>query len=253
MNEPRSNGERYASATVTSDLRMRESGGDVDVIVAAGLVQDGLATALYRLSVEYDAQRAPIDAARRWVGERMSYANALRELAKREQEKGPSRARLMFEAADEAQTCALASLKTEFMLALSAMATLREARERLGAFAYALAAHRRVNLTAEVVAQLAGRTLDAFLEPNCHHCDGRGFSGGGRHEQTGPQLICKPCRGTGTRRVDIGRDAAERRFASHLMMSMDAQMYEVQRAIGRNRRLVTGAKELIARAQAGSG
>ena len=252
--EPRSNGERYSAAIASSDLKLRETGGDLDYIIAAGLVPDGLATALYRLTVEYDAQRAPIEAAQRWVAQRVAFANSLREEARQEaakpeetQERG--RVLALTAAFEEVQRTALAALHTEIILALSAMTTRRDARARLIAFALELAQRSRFNLSAAAVTLLAARILDVFLEPHCAHCDGRGFSGGGRHEHSGPQMICKPCRGTGTRRVDIGRDHAERRFAGHLLMSMDALMYEVQRAIGRNRRLVTVAKERIAQAQ----
>jgi hypothetical protein len=88
------------------------------------------------------------------------------------------------EAADEAQRSALASLRTEFVLALSAMTTLREARERLSVFALELARRRRVKFDETAVAYLAGRVLNVFLEPNCPLCDGRGFTKRGRHEHT---------------------------------------------------------------------
>ena len=71
------------------------------------------------------------------------------------------------------------------------------------------------------------------------------FNGGGRHEHSGPQVICRPCKGSGHRRDEIGRDDVERSFAGHLLMEMDAAMYEVQRAIGRNARAVDEAKVLI--------
>jgi hypothetical protein len=135
-------------------------------------------------------------------------------------------------------------------MALSAMKTLREARDRLWDFALDLAERKRMRLEGDALGHLTGRTLDAFLDPNCPHCDGRGSTGGGRHEHSGPPILCKPCRGLGSRRVDIGRTHAERLFAGALAMAMDASMYEVQRKIGRNRRKVTAAKELIAQALA---
>jgi hypothetical protein len=246
-------GERYASATESSDLRMRVEGGDVDVIIAAGLVPDGLATALYRLTVEYDAQRGPIDEARRWVAARTAQAALLRQEAEREASKAtldPEKVELLVAAAERMKRDAVAALRTEFLMALSAMKTLREARDRLWDFALDLAERKRMRLEGDALGHLTGRTLDAFLDPNCPHCDGRGSTGGGRHEHSGPPILCKPCRGLGSRRVDIGRTHAERLFAGALAMAMDASMYEVQRKIGRNRRKVTAAKELIAQALA---
>lgn len=249
-------GERYASACDSSDLKMRAGGGDVDVIIAAGLIDDSLATSLYRLTVEYDAQRAPIDEARRWLADRTAFANTLREEARKEmarEDHRPGRYAALMDEADTVQADALRALKTEFLLAQSSMRTFSEARNLVRDFAAELAKRKHAHLQSGQVAHLAYRVLEVFLEPNCPHCDARGFNGGGRHEQTGPMLVCKPCRGTGTRRVDLGRDQAERLFAGALMMALDAQMYEVQRAIGRNRRLVDEAKGMLERAMGMSG
>lgn len=253
-NAPRGNGERYASATESKDLRMRDVSGDLEVIIAAGLVSDGLATALYRLTVEYDAQRTPVDAARRWVAVRTQHANMLRDLAKLEESMHPpamGRALALIASAERIKRESLAALRTEFLIALSSMRTLREARDRLWEFALDLADRRRFYLEGDAIEHLTGRTLEAFLDPNCQHCDGRGSQGGGRHEFSGPLMICKPCKGLGSRRVDLGRTQAERLFAGALLMSMDARMYEVQRTIGRNRRIVADAKEWVARSLTG--
>src|SRR5689334_7204964 len=114
--------------------------------------------------------------------------------------------------AERTKDGALLTLRTEFVLALAAMKTLREARARLWLFAHELAVRRRFGLDDEAIAALTSRTIDAFLDPKCPHCDGRGSLGGGRHEFSGPMLLCKPCRGLGNRRVDIGRNQAERQF-----------------------------------------
>lgn len=241
-------GERYASACDSSDLRMRPGGGDVDYLIAAGLVEDGLATSLYRLTTEYDAQRGPIDEARRWLANRVDYANGLRNEAKREgslPDSNPERVAALLDEAETAQRVAHAAMRTEFLMALASMKTLAAAKERLREFATEQARRKRVDLTLGAIAHLSWRVLDVFLEPKCSHCTGRGFVGGGRHEHSGPQRLCTHCRATGSRREAIGQNHAERLFAGHLIMSMDASMYDVQQAIGRNRRLVDAANGLM--------
>ena len=46
--------ERYSRAISSSHLEVTDKPGDVDALIAAGWIRDGLATMLYRLRVEYD-------------------------------------------------------------------------------------------------------------------------------------------------------------------------------------------------------
>ena len=54
--------ERYSRAISSSHLEVTDKPGDVDALIAAGWIRDGLATMLYRLRVEYDLidRTAPI-------------------------------------------------------------------------------------------------------------------------------------------------------------------------------------------------
>ena len=104
---------------------------------------------------------------------------------------------------------------TEHMLALMQMRTLREVKEMVGDLSVKQAivtGFRSAHLMT-----VTGRVLDVFLDPLCHHCEGRGFTGGGRHEQTGPPVLCRPCGGSGHRTGAIGRNDAERGFARHML------------------------------------
>lgn len=49
--------ERYSRALESHHLEVKEGRGDVDLLVAAGWVHDGLGTKLYRLRSEWDAVR----------------------------------------------------------------------------------------------------------------------------------------------------------------------------------------------------
>lgn len=63
-------------------------------------------------------------------------------------------------------------------------------------------------------AELAGRVLDAWLDPTCPGCEGRGFNGA-RHR--GDQRItCRGCRGTGKRRTNVVRSGMQRRLADRI-------------------------------------
>lgn len=109
--------------------------------------------------------------------------------------------------------------QTERMLILGRLKTLRETREALGAFAIQQATKRAYMRADRDVLRLVGRVLDAHLDPLCHHCEGRGFTGGAHRGEK--QVLCRPCRGTGHRKEWIGQDAAERWFARHLLCEMD--------------------------------
>jgi hypothetical protein len=251
-------GERYTCATGSSDLHLHnERRGHVDVIIAAGLVREGLGTDLYRLMSEFDALRAPIDAAKRWVASQVAMVATLRAAASLEDSRSDAggnpcgdvaMVRALTARADRLQAAAVASLRVEFALVLSGMVTLPHTRDHLGAFALEQARIKRIDRSPRDLMHITGRCLDAFLDPLCHVCDGRGFIGGGRHEHTGVQVICRPCKGSGHRRDSIGKDDVERLFAGHLLMRMDAMLHEVQRGIARGLRLVSEAKCLLASA-----
>lgn len=108
---------------------------------------------------------------------------------------------------------------TEHMLALMRLRTLREVKEMVGdlsAKQAAVTGFRSRHLLA-----ITGRVLDVFLDPLCHHCEGRGFNGGGRHEQTGPPALCRPCGGSGHRAGAIGHTDAERAFSRHMLALLE--------------------------------
>lgn len=110
---------------------------------------------------------------------------------------------------------------TERVLVLSRLSSLPAAKEAIGNMAIIQATKRRFSRPDADALKLAGRALDVFLDPNCGHCDGRGFSGGGRLEHSGPQVVCRPCSGSGKRRNAIGRDDEERKFGGFLLAELE--------------------------------
>ena len=67
-------GERYSSAVESSNLRLGERRGDADYIIAAGLVPNGMASAMYRWQVEYDSGRAEHQAAEKRMRDTETFA-----------------------------------------------------------------------------------------------------------------------------------------------------------------------------------
>ena len=189
MNDAPSIGERYSAAIESSDLRVRaEKRGDVDILIAAGWVGEGLGPMLYRLQVEFDLVRADV--------------------------RGPG---------------TLSPI--ERYLILEKMKTLRPARQALGSFVVEEAEKWGAPWEPAVLRLLMGQVLDVFLDPTCHHCEGRGFHGGThRGEQ---QVLCRPCRGSSHRRDQIGKDAAQAHFGAHLLAQLERQLVDVERAMKR--------------------
>lgn len=178
--------ERYSRAIESSDLRVRETRGDVDVLIAAGW-SEGLGTLLYRLMVEFDGVRADV-------------------------RRGPLN-------------------QTERLLILSQLKTLPAAREALGHFAIQQATRQRFMQPDTVVLKLVGKVLDVFLDPLCHHCEGRGFTGGSHRGEK--RVLCQPCGGSGHRRHRIGRTDQEHAFTASLLTDMDCKLAEVSAAMKR--------------------
>lgn len=121
----------------------------------------------------------------------------------------------------------------ERVLVLSRLKSLPATRDALGEIAVIQATRRRFMRPDADALVIAGRALDVFLDPNCGHCDGRGFLGGGRHEDSGPQMLCRPCGGSGKRRNTIGRDDEERRFGAFLLSELERMTSEVEVSMAR--------------------
>lgn len=98
---------------------------------------------------------------------------------------------------------------------------LKVAKVMLGNLALKQGGHHAPEIAEQDLRNIAGRCLEAFLDPNCRPCEGRGFNGGGRHEHTGPQVICKRCKGLGKRSGAIGKTDQERAFGNRLLYEME--------------------------------
>lgn len=122
------------------------------------------------------------------------------------------------------------SIPEQRLAAMLALKTLREARDAFGRFAAAVVATRAGFMRPDSEAlTIAGQVLEVWLDPLCHHCDGRGFTGGSHRGEK--QTICRPCRGSGHRRDWIGRDPEQRRFASRLLLELEQHQLHAERTM----------------------
>lgn len=176
--------ERYIKATKTSrlDLSLLRA-GDLDVVIAAGWVrEDEFGVRLLRLRSEFDAVN------------RIELQQAADSLTAR-------------------------------VLTLMQLRSLEPVKRQLGALALRRALKDKFpprKNWSEVVLKIAGRSLDAWLDPNCHVCSGRGKIG--RHGM--PQTICTKCDG-GTRRVRFDKSDEGHRLGRTLMTEMDSAVDRV--------------------------
>lgn len=181
--------ERYSRAATSSDLRVHNHrAGDVDVMIASGLAPDGIASALYRLQIEFDSVRMAIRG-----------AEALSQI--------------------------------ERFLILDKLKTLPEARRRLGVFAMEQAGKYRFWHSPDVVMAVAGKVLDVYLDPTCHHCEGRGFNGATHRGER--EIPCRPCRASGNRRDQAGEDQEGRKFAAAMLAELETCAAEFDRQLKR--------------------
>jgi hypothetical protein len=123
--------------------------------------------------------------------------------------------------------------ETERLLVLMQLKSLAETRDRLAEWGTNRATFKGYKVAESDVPKLIGRTLDVWLSPLCDPCGGRGFTGGGRHENSGPRIRCAACGETGRRKQRLGKDEAEREFAGDLMAHMDRMCQEVEAHMGR--------------------
>ena len=112
-------------------------------------------------------------------------------------------------------------IKAARVFILIELKTLTEAKQRVGSLALAMSAKRKRPFDPEVVLKLAGQTLDVFLDPNCHDCDGTGKTGSAYLGEVERQ--CRTCRGSSHRRDIVGRGIAEITFVAVLFGELQRQ------------------------------
>lgn len=236
--------ERYGHAMDSSHLTLTPDRlGDVDVLISAGWIRDGLGTALYRLMHEFDAVRGE---------HRLAYENlrSAERAARRviDESSGQKLEHLLSLVADGVQREDLASdaakrikgakaeLNAARITARSAKAlilvqlkTLSRAKLALASYAIGQATRQRYMQDNDHVVRIAGAALSAWMDPICNACSGRGFNDG----YLKPKILCTECSATGRQRVSLDGSDAGHAFGRFLLVQMDRKTERVSEAMKR--------------------
>jgi hypothetical protein len=229
--------ERYSKALDSSHLELStERVGDVDVLIAAGLVRDGLGTALYRLVCEFDAVRGDHWQARGNLQDGYARARVLRRDADAldavaaaapagsfNREAAERDAEILRAAAVYALKDASAAAKTAHSIIVSQITNLPAAKAAVAGYACSQAHFQKFHRPDREIVEVSMAALSYWLDPLCHACNGLGHTGG----FLTPKVWCTECKHTGRVQVRLGGDNQAHQFGRWLLTSMDAKVNRV--------------------------
>lgn len=208
--------ERYSRALESTHLELvLDERCSVDMLIACGWVKETLGTELFRLRSEFDAVRgAQHQAQANWQQSMALVSDLMHSAAADAGRAGQyqAAAQAVREDAENAQLTAKA-------LILVHLKSLPGARAALGRFAEIWAIRQRYMGDTVAVMKIAGRALDAWLDPLCPRCNGTGQVG----EYGAPRSICTSCHGAKVRDVRLSPDEAGHQFGRSLMNKMDSK------------------------------
>lgn len=215
--------DRYARSITSSHLEVTEYTGDIDSLISAGWIKESLSTLLWRVRVEFDA----VDA---------RDVVALPEMPPPERLliEGEEKALAEWRKGEKARIAAdlKARRLTARALAMVHLTSLREAKEALGRFTMAQSTRMRLPLTPEQELAVAGRAMQAFLDPLCGACHGIKFKtapGTGRLSST----PCPVCYGSGRAQGSDDMTASEFALQQSVLAEIDRKMDRVARLMKR--------------------
>jgi hypothetical protein len=170
----------------------------ISVIIAAGWVRDGLGTILYRLRTEHDVAKGNI---RRYL--KMDAPSQI----------------------DAAQIASQLKSLHSATLAVRRFA-INSAKRHAG----------RLRYHGDDAPEIGVRALGYWLDPLCHSCNGRGFSGGSGT----PVEVCKHCHGSGRTLPRLSKDKAGQEFGYLLISEFERKTTRVGELIKRHLRQEAG-------------
>lgn len=193
------------------------------MILAAGMQHERLGAILLRLQSEYDAVRGDLERAGQIAPQRTAQARDLtRRAALAERLRDYDAAEVLKAAAAEIRDRTTDEVLSARAFILMGLKTLRNAKQRFGAFAIGLGGQPKRGIKPAVALALAGQVLDVWLDPTCHTCDGTGQIGNAYAGEVRRQ--CGTCCGSGHRRDIIGRNPSERIFARDLLAELQRRV-----------------------------
>lgn len=248
--------ERYAKAIRTSHLEVEEAPGDADMVIAAGM-SESLGVLLVRLRAEWDSAAGDVAQVAR-TSQRIAEARAEAVAASKEPNAKPFDVAAFDRDAERelltARTLILMNLRSlslakqslfDFALKQAGSKGVQDPSagpradlqkltaklsEKMGAEArrqliqdHSAKCREVADLAVEHskrIAALVGQIMDVWLDRICHHCDGRGFTGG----YGTPRLACRLCRETGSRRrSQLSDRTSEHQFGLWLLNVLDTK------------------------------
>lgn len=225
MTETRDLAERYSHAMSSSHLRVDPERCDVDYLIAAGIVREGLGAMLVRLAVEWDLAAGDYRIALRHV--RQVEAQALQVY--RNASKYPDEHAALIKEAAAMLAQAQREALTAKVLAMIRLKTLKEAKVALAEYALLKAARIGLHESPKTVTALAAKALQLWLDATCSRCSGRGFSGGFGV----PRILCTACGASGKSGFHLSKTDAHSAFIRRLLAEMDLRMHRVQQQMSR--------------------
>jgi hypothetical protein len=225
--------ERYSAATESSNLRVKEVRGDIDYIVAAGWGGTGIGPRLLRLRGEFDAIKGARDLANQaWLeSERVAIVvDGAAAAASKDPELQTKLRRRVVNLREQAENAAATASAFIFV---ELGDNLYHVKAHLGELASIQATKTGFMENDAKAAYLAGKALEAWLDPNCTKCSGRGFNGGGRHEMSGAPIKCRSCRETGKRITSAGNSDAQRLFVGHILNLIEGAVADAETGMAR--------------------
>jgi len=103
------------------------------------------------------------------------------------------------------------------LMAFSRLTSLRGAMDALDKFAQAAALRKKYRGEPSSIRMIAAKCLTFWMAPHCHHCTGRGVTGG----FGAPLLLCRHCHGTGKLQVRLAKTEPGHQFGRALLNLMD--------------------------------
>lgn len=219
--------ERYSRALGSTHLEaVADERGSVDMLIAAGWVNEGLGTSLYRLRTEFDAARGRAVQAARNLGAMQQQVQQADAVAAAAHEDDAPRLRAI---AGHLRKAMESTALTDRAMLLVTLKSLDGTSQAVGRFALQRAASTGRKMPDAMVRLIAGQALDFWLDPLCMTCAGTGAVGG----YGNPRVICKSCGGSKTRPMRFGSDTNGHDFGRDLIEHMHSKVGYVSNQLRR--------------------
>ena len=210
--------DRYSYSIRSKQLRNTDRPGDIDVIIAAGFIRDGLPTAIYRLRIEFDAVRGDLILNDRMLVQAIAIANVVQQSV----EVGPTFADAIRMQAHDFATSNLCFLLTQ-------LKSFKGCLHKLSRFIRRKSEKAGLNFNRAESEELAGQILDYLLDPLCQQCAGTGY------KKTTRGALCPTCKGQGKRHFQFGNGTSYKRISliKDVFSDIEHNMERINRLMGR--------------------